>query len=366
MTVLSLHEFHQRSGAHFMELAECEAVAHYGDETREYESLQKTTALLDLGFRSRVCLTGADRLRFLNGQVTNNVKDLAPGTGCYATLVSGKGKLQADLNVYSLDNELLLDFEPGLTQSITERLNKYIIADDVQIVDVAPFYGLLSVQGPRSAEALRGLGHALPEKPFALIKFSEQSGDLYLVNQSRIGHPGFDIYVPNAGLEVWAEKLSSAAREAGGCVAGWNALELSRFEASIPRFPIDMDETNLPPEAGLDHRAISYSKGCYIGQEVIARIRTYGQVAKALRGLRFEEEPAEPPRKGDKLLRDGKEAGYVTSSMKSPRFHTTLAMAYVRRESNKPGTELLVQTASGPRTATVIELPFSKSLSPKP
>ena len=106
--------------------------------------------VMDLSFRGRLCLTGADRVRFLNGQVTNNVKDLRAGEGCYAALVTAKGKLECDLNIFNLPNELLLDFEPGLTATITQRLEKYVIADDVQVVDVAPHYGLLSVQGQRN------------------------------------------------------------------------------------------------------------------------------------------------------------------------------------------------------------------------
>src|SRR5579872_7057622 len=135
MSSLVLHEFHEGLNARFTEVNGLEAVHDYGDPMAEHAALRATAGALDLGFRGRICLTGADRLRWLHGQVTNNVKDLRAGEGCYAALVTAKGKLQSDLNIANLPNELLLDLEPGLTETITQRLDKYIIADDVQVVD---------------------------------------------------------------------------------------------------------------------------------------------------------------------------------------------------------------------------------------
>ena len=154
MEELSLHEFHHGLGARFNSVNGAEVVADYGDPLAEYNALCKTTGVLDLSFRGRVCLTGEDRVRFLHGQVTNDVKGLQADTGCYAALTTAKGKMQADLNIYPLADELLLDFEPGLTKLISQRLEKYIVADDVHLVDIGPLYGLLSVQGPRSGDVL--------------------------------------------------------------------------------------------------------------------------------------------------------------------------------------------------------------------
>src|SRR5688572_23979264 len=132
------------------------------DVELHYRYLRKAAGVIDLSARSRVCVAGADRQRFLNGQVTNNVKDLKTGQGCYAALVTAKGKMQSDLFIYCLRDELLLDFEPGLSRAVIERLEKYVIADDVQVVDVAELYGMLTVQGPRSAEVIRAVGLELP------------------------------------------------------------------------------------------------------------------------------------------------------------------------------------------------------------
>lgn len=341
---------------------DAEVVGHYGDPSAEHAVLRSSAGVADLSFRGRLCLTGADRQRFLNGQVTNNVKDLQPGQGCYAALVTAKGKLESDLNIYCLPDELLLDFEPGLSEAVASRFDRFIIADDVHVTNVAPLYGLLSVQGPKAQETIDRAAPGLhcPEAPMSFTRATETDGsEIYCMNQARGAQTGFDLFVPVANMGVVFTKLLAAAKEIGGGPCGWQALEMIRIEAGIPRFGQDMDETNLAPEAGIESRAISSSKGCYIGQEVIARIRTYGQVAKSLRGLRLPDTLKALPKRGDKLFQGDKEAGYVTSAVASPAFHSNLALGYVRREYNEPGAELTLRTAAGDCTARVVALPFS-------
>jgi folate-binding protein YgfZ len=361
MSSLVLHDFHAGLRAQFTKVNGAEAVEQYGDPLAEHDALRNAAGVMDLSFRSRICLTGGDRARFLNGQVTNNVKDLRAGEGCYAALVTAKGKLQSDLNVYSLANELLLDFEPGLAEAVAQRLEKYIIADDVQVVDVTPHYGLLSVQGPKSEEVARNVGSSLelPARPMAFTTVHDPAlGEIYLMNQPRLGTSGFDLFVPVAALGTVMDKLIAAVKPSGGRPCGWQALETARIEAGIPRFGVDMDETNLAPEAGIESRAISYSKGCYIGQEVIARIRTYGQVTRALRGLRLADDLKVLPVKGDKLLLGGKEVGYITSALASPALKANIALGYARKEANEIGTELMLRTATGESPVRVVALPF--------
>src|ERR1035437_3703963 len=158
MNQLMLHEFHQSLGARFAELNDAQIVNDYGDWLAGHAALRETAGVIDLSFRSRICLVGADRARFLHGQVTNDVKKLRTGEGCYAAITTAKGKMESDLNIFSLADELLLDFEPGLTEKVSQRLEKFIVADDVQIVDAAPHYGLLSVQGPQAADVVVALG----------------------------------------------------------------------------------------------------------------------------------------------------------------------------------------------------------------
>jgi folate-binding protein YgfZ len=270
--------------------------------------------------------------------------------------------MQADVHVYALADELLLDFEPGLTQSLIERLDHYIVSDDVQAVDVAEHYGLFSFQGPKALEVpgLLDPGWTLAPQSHGIVHRPDpELGDLYWVNHARTGSQGVDVFVPTAAMGMVWDKLCLAVRSLGGRPVGGSALELARIEAGIPRFGVDMDESHLPPEAGLDRNGISYTKGCYIGQETIARIRTYGQVTKALRGLRFD--PGAPmPVRGDKLFYNGREVGSLTSVIQSPRLGCPIALGYVRKECNAPGTALVVRSVSGAEIpATIVPLPFA-------
>ena len=362
MSSLSLHEFHLGLGAQFGLLGDAEVVASYGDLRAEHTALHETAGVIDLSFRSRICLTGADRVRFLHGQVTNDVKRLQPGDGCYAAITTAKGKMESDLNIYALQDELLLDFEPGLTANISQRLEKYIIADDVQVVDVAPHYGLLAVQGPKSAAVVEALQifKEMPGKPFQSVKISDATlGEIYLMNQPRFMANGFDLFVPTNSLGAVADKLIAAAKLIGGRACGWDAFDMTRIEAGVPRFGVDMDESNIPLECGIEARAVSYSKGCYIGQEVINRIHSIGHVNKELRGLRLADGSKKLPAKGDKLFHGGKEVGYVTSVVKSAAFDANIALGYVRREANAPGTELMLHGTEEAKVV-IVELPFLK------
>jgi len=401
MNPLMLHEFHHNLGARFAELNGTEIVNDYGDWLAEHAALRQSAGVLDLSGRSRICLTGADRVRFLHGQVTNDVKKLRVGEGCYAAITTNKGKMGSDLNIFCLADELLLVFEPGLTEKISQRLEKFVVADDVQIVDVAPHYGLVSVQGPEAEEVVLATGligrDALPRVQAdqqvgpTIAKISDATlGEIYLANHARLagsagilpagsgdgsiatrrqdaGAPGiigFDLFTPTSSLGAVADKLIAAAKQIGGRACGWQAFETARIEAGIPRFGLDVDETNIPLECGPALRdAVSYHKGCYIGQEVINRIHTVGHVTRELRGLRLAN-PASAglplPQRGDKLFRDGKEIGYITSAVKSPALDAIIVLGYIRREANQIGNELALRTAGGESSVKIVELPFVK------
>jgi folate-binding protein YgfZ len=400
MNPLTLHEFHHSLGARFAELAGASVVNDYGDWLAEHAAFRESAGVIDLSFRSRLCLVGADRARFLHGQVTNDVKKLQTGEGCYAAITTAKGKMESDLNIFALADELLLDFEPGLMEKISQRLEKFIVADDVQIVDVLPHYGLLSVQGPKAETVVSALDlfAEIPARPLASVKASDATlGEIYLANnarlfsfplpakrgenqgegQNRSSSPrpsppfhggeresilaGFDLFIPNNSLGAVADKLIVAAKQAGGRACGWQAFETARIEAGIPRFGADMDETNIPLECGIESRAVTYTKGCYIGQEVINRIHSVGHVNRELRGLRLHD-PAGAglplPQRGDKLIFNGKEVGHVTSAVKSPVFGN-IALGYVRREADQIGNELILRMAAGEIPAKIVALPFS-------
>lgn len=337
----------------------------YGDKGLEYEALVEGVALLDLSFRGRLCLTGADRVRFLHGQVTNDIKRLHAGGGCYAALVNAKGRMESDLHVYCLSDEILLDFEPGLTQDVTQRLQKYIVADDVQVIDVAPLYGLLSVQGPKAEAVIRNCG-MFPDCPPGKYKLTKvvadpNLGELYLMNLPRLGTSGFDLFVPVEALLAVGKKMVAALDSVTGKASGWEAFEAARIEAGIPRFGVDMDHSNFPQECGIEAEAVSYTKGCYIGQEVLNRIHTLGHVNRELRGLKLTEGLRRLPVHGDKLFQGEKEVGYLTSATTVAASKENMALAIVRKEAAAIGNELKLRTADGESPVCIVSLPLRKT-----
>ncbi len=331
---LPSHEEHHDLGATFMELNDAEAVRHYGDFAAEYQSLKTAAAVLDFSFRSRLVLIGADRIQFLHSQCTNDIKRLGAGQGCYTAITNNKGRMQGDANVFVLADEILLDSEPGQTGAMTKRFEQFIVSDDVEIVDAAPHYGLLTVQGPKSADVILSLGleTELPTEQFGSVKCAVPViGELYVASNPRLSSAGFDLFIPVASMGVLIDKLVTATRRVGGGLAGWEAFDIARIDAGIPRFGEDMTEANLAPEAGIESRAISYNKGCYIGQEVLNRLRTFAEVSRKLCRLKVSADPATPPEPGTKLLKDGKEAGTLTSVTGIPG-GSVVALGYVRKQ----------------------------------
>ena len=311
---------------------------------QEYNALTEGAGWLDQSDRSRLCLLGADRARFLHGQVTNDINGLGEFTGCYAALVNAKGKMESDLFAYRLADEILLDFEPGLTAAVQARLERYVIAEDVEIADVAPHFGLLTVQGPQAEAVLTKLGLPAPTEPQTVAQTEDE---IYIVHQPRLGTDGFDLFIPIDAMNAWRERLATIAPR-----CQMPAFEKARVLATIPKFGVDLTTDNFPPEGGLETRAISYAKGCYIGQEIIARIRTYGKVNKVLRGLSLEGAAAI----GDPVLHEGTPVGTLSSVCHEP----SAALAIIKRTACESGTVLSVDTKNGSVSAQVATLPFEK------
>ena len=354
-------DLQQSHGARFGECDTVEVVLDYGDASAEYDALRQSVALLDFSQKGRICLTGSDRVRFLNGQITNNLKPLQPGQGCYAALLTAKGKMVSDMHVHCLTDELLLDIEPGLTMRVIERLQQFIVADDVEVVDLKPQYSHLSLQGPAAFEAIAQLKRRfpVPESPYQSVVVDDPDfGECVIVAVPRLEATGLDLFVPSDTTEAAIHQLCDAVQQVGGRMAGWTALEWLRIESGIPRFGQDMDDTTIPLEAGIEARAVRYNKGCYVGQEVVNRIHSIGQVAKSLRGLVLNEEAQFLPSRGDELLLNGKKVGHITSAIHSPRFKRPIALGYVRKEVNKSDTEVNVATKDGELRARVVDLPF--------
>ena len=360
MEPLTLHSIHKARGATFGEVQGREVVSRYGDLRDEYAAARLNACLIDISFREMLRLTGEDRVSFLHGMVTNDVKRLGEGEVTYAAMVTAKGALVADMRILRRSNDLLVDVEPGCARAVEEFLRKYLISEEVEIFDTSTEFALLRVLGPevhRIAAAAFGHETPLPGHDH-FIQIELDSGSAWLIGAELGSNRGVDLLVPRAQLAAAFEKTVHAGETLGLRLAGFDTLEVLRVEAGIPRFPQDMDEQTIPLEANLE-RAISYEKGCYIGQEVIARATFRGHVNRKLIGLAFG---AMEPKRGSELYRNGKRVGFITSTVRSPARTTAIGLGYVHRDSLEPGTRLDV--ADYPPGAIVHALPFADSADP--
>ncbi len=297
-----------------------------------------TNFYCDVSPRGKLQLTGEDRVRFLNGQVTNDVKALASGRGCYATFTNGKGKIRADAVILNLANALWVDLEPGCDVKMAAELEKFLIADDVHIQNLTEAWRAYTLVGPMAADILReaGLCVSPPTQYFEVAYLmSSELGDGFLYRSHRARTDSFDIRVEQLQSSALIGRLSATLKKHGGDFMDANALEIARIEAGIPRFGAEMDENTIPPEAGLESLAISYTKGCYLGQEVIARIKSVGHVNRTLVRLKLPPEA----KTGDSLIFNEREVGKLGSAVVSSSFGP-IGLAIIRREAETPGTKL--------------------------
>lgn len=291
-----------------------------------YAEVRARGGIADLSARTKLRLTGADRVRYLNGQVTNDVRKLQPGVSLYACVTTAKGKLSADVQITAGPDFLLVDADPSLRESLLARLERYIIADDVTIEDVTDSVALL---------------HLLREgNPSALPELTDGA----VVTSRRVGIAGADLFFPSERKPEILDHLSTERREISE-----ELLEILRIEAGVPRWGFELGEDTLPPEAGLDLTAIDYHKGCYIGQEVISRIKSVGHVNKELRGFVAPDGAKLTP---DMLLFHGeKPAGRLTSTTHSFGLERPVALGYLKRGIE--AETLTARTAAGENTCTV-------------
>jgi len=356
----SLHEFHISHGASFVERDGWLLPEHFGDPAGEYEAVRSAVGLIDRSQRGLLQFTGPDRVSFLQGMLSNDLRPLKTFDGQAATLLTQQGKVIADVRVLCAMNSLYLDCWQNLKDKIIDHLNRYLVADEVEIADRSEQYATLSLQGPKAeALLLETLGPgALPAQPKQHAMVTLDGAAVCVVRDSHLGETGFELIIPAASLPGSARSLSEAGKSFAAAWVGEQAQNVLRVEAGIPRYGIDFSEDNLLLEVGLE-QAVSFNKGCYLGQEVVERIRSRGHVNRKLCGLLLEgQHPAQP---GDPLRANGKEVGHITSSVLSPRFKRPIALGYLNKDFWRPGTELAVARSDGTVRATVSALPFASS-----
>ncbi len=327
-----------------------------------YTAARQRAGIIDRADRARIVVSGRDRASYLHGLLTNDITALKPGEGCYAAYLTPQGRMITDLWVYELGDVMLLALGAAEKETLVAKLDQFLFSEDVQLGDVTGTFVSLAIVGP---EAARIVGSALEDAPASELVTLPEHGNrrarfagqpAIVLRVTDTGEPGFEILVDASQSDA----LLAALRASGAMDIDRAVAEALRIEAAIPRFRRDMDEDTIPLEAGIESRAISLTKGCYVGQEVIIRVlhRGHGRVARKLAGLTFDGEIV--PADGatvvavDPVKAVDREVGRTTSGSMSPVLERPIALAYLHRDFLAPGTHVSVNGVGGVVTA----LPF--------
>jgi folate-binding protein YgfZ len=310
--------------------------------TEGYQALRGGAGVVRRSDRGVLSITGRDRLTWLQGLLTNDVAALPIGGVCAAAYLTPQGRMITDLRVLQLAERTLLDVPASLAAQLTAKLDGLLFSEDAQVADVSGALTIIDVHGPAAPTIIDQM-------------MRDIDGSLSTVaSDSPYGVPGFSVFVATNDADRWVARLSGA----GGVPTNLETLDVVRVEAGTPAFLVDMDEHTIPLEAGIEDRTISFTKGCYVGQEVIVRVmhRGQGRVARKLVGLALAT--GDLPRPGDVIAAGDRVVGRVTSAVWSPILERGIALGYVQRDFIQEGTPLDVRTANGSVSATVSKLPF--------
>ena len=353
-----LYEVHHALGATFTKNHEdWELVGHFTDPYREHRAVRQGVGVIDLSHRGRLCLTGSDRAAYLHRIISNDVEGLSVGEGNYATILTNRGKIIADMKLYVFEDSIRIETNAETRSSLYQELDKYLIADDVTIEDCTESMGVVGVHGPKSAELLQTLcGFDVGNLPeYHSIVHEIDGRRIICVRANETGEIGYNLCTASESMEWLWDTILTKGRAFGAEPVGLTALYSLRIEAGIPRYGAELDDSIFPGEAELE-QAISFEKGCYIGQEIVARMKYRGHPNRLLRG--FEIAGDILPQKGDLLFDGDKEIGWITSAVVSPTLGETIGMGYVRIAFTDEGSQVEVETADSRATATVRLLPF--------
>ena len=355
-----LADYHHSQGATLGEYHGVLVPSFFADPVAEHQAVREASGLFDFSFRGKFAMKGRDHAKFLHRVVSNDVKRLAPGQGTYATLLNPQGHILVDMRLYCAEARFFVDTDADLHDKALAALKRYVIADQVEFetLDLYP----LAFEGPRSRPLLEKTLHIdIPTmQEFDHFATNYAGYPVRVVRASSTGEEGYEVWAEaKAMLPIWGAACGQAPTY-GMLPCGTQALETLRIEAGIPRYGQELGEDTIPNEAGL-WNALSFNKGCYVGQEIVERARSRGQVNWKLMGLALESGTPPPP--GEKLAREGREIGEVTSSCVSPTLGKAIALAYLRREVSEPGTKLEFPSGA---VAEVVPLPFCQpTLTPR-
>jgi folate-binding protein YgfZ len=332
---------------------------HFGDPAAEYDAARRAAAVADRSFASKIELGGPDRVRLLHNLCTNDIKGLPPGRGCEAFVTNVQGKILAHVRVFAEAQSLWLDTVPGAAPALLAHFNRYVIMEKVELADRTGEFAQLLVVGPAAKRVVAAAAQRdVPElSDLEHVAVSLAGHACRLMNNDSLGLPAIELRLAAGNARPVWQAVWHAGQPLGLRAMGERAYETLRVEAGLPDYGVDIDDSNLPQEVGRDRRDISFTKGCYLGQETVARIDALGHVNRHLVGLAIPGQRAVPPA-GSAISAADKVAGKVTSAVFSPALDCPIALGYVRRGLEKPGTEVVIDSAGTPVPASVRALPF--------
>ncbi|MBQ26531.1 MAG: hypothetical protein CMH81_00080 [Nitrospiraceae bacterium] len=340
---------------------------HYGNPQSEHAIVRNGVGITDASHRGKLRISGVDRATYLQGLVTNDMLKLANGIGMYCAILTPKGKMQSYFRIFEIDETLIIDLDEKAIDTTYKLLKRYLLYGiKATLEDVTSSYGHLAVHGPLSATLLtKACDHPLPELDVPnYAKASIATTPLIIVKTDECGEIGYDLLMPVASITpVWERLWKTATNnniQPFGAI-GSEALEILRIETGTPRYGRELDGEAFPAEAWLENKAISLAKGCYMGQETVTRIDTYGGVKRKLAGVTISGNTL--PKHGTELLGtddDTRAAGRVTSAIHSPALNQVIGLVYLRTKYLNPGTELTITFDGHTHNATVVTLPFPR------
>lgn len=359
-----LHDHHANLKATFEEVTDWQVPAHYGDRLREYRAVREAVGIADLSHRGKVRVTGEDRVKWLQSVISNDILSLRPGQGRYSSFLTHKGKMLTYFRCYMLADAVMLEDVGEIGDQTYAALKKFLLyGTKAKMENCRESWGVLLVSGPKAAATMNAaFGTDVDDlKPVNFVPAAIGGQTALVIRTEETGERDFEVLIPSEGLVAAWERLMEAGAPHGITPVGSQAREALRMEAGIANAGPDLNEEIVPPEANLEEKAFSLTKGCYPGQEVVARMDTYGTVRRHLVGLVVKGSVVPP--KGAKLFSGTREVGWVSSATLSPELKAPIAFGFPLRDFSAAGTTLSIEAGGARYEATVQPLPFRHSSS---
>lgn len=354
-----LHTHHMQLGASLEEVTGWEMPAHYGDVAAEHRAVRHAVGIADLSHRGKIRVTGDDRVKWLQSVISNDILPLQPGQGRYSSFLTHKGKMITYFRLYMQADAVMLEDVGEIGEMTFQALRKFLLyGTKAKMENCAESWGLLLVSGPKAAQVIQSaFGVDVSDlKPVNFVAAQIGGQNTLVIRTEETGEVDLEILLPAEGLSTAWKTLMEAGAPFGIRAVGSQAREALRIEAGIPKAGAELNEEIVPPEANLEGKAFSLSKGCYPGQEVVARMDTYGNVRRHLVGLTLKDSTVPP--KGAKLFSGDREVGWVSSATLSPQLKQVIALGFPLRDFSKAGTVLSVEIDGTRHDVTVQSLPF--------